>query len=271
MALFNSINFDGIDSLEYGVYITGEAAWNAPERDMELIAIPGRNGALAIDHGRFENITVTYPAGVFASSMEEYAEKVRVFRNILASKYSYVKITDTYNPDEYRLGLFRAGLEVDPVHYNTAGEFEIVFECKPQRFLNSGDEQIPLHGDVEPLTDDRLEAITTESGEIIEVNYMIASFENPTAFSSRPLIVAPGPGTIRFGNQYITVAGDGSTPIYIDCDVMEAYTISQSGAKRNVNELVSFSGNDFPVFTPGENTFSSSIENVEIYPRWWIV
>ena len=60
-ALFKGFTFDGIDSKKYGVYITGEAVYNAPERDVEVISIPGRNGAYLLDNGRFSNITVTYP------------------------------------------------------------------------------------------------------------------------------------------------------------------------------------------------------------------
>jgi hypothetical protein len=32
MAVFKSLTFDGINSLNYGIYITGEAVYNAPER-----------------------------------------------------------------------------------------------------------------------------------------------------------------------------------------------------------------------------------------------
>lgn len=271
MELFNSFTFDNLNSLDYGVYITGSAVWNAPERVLEMISIPGRNGALALDQGRYENIEVTYPAGIFCDSMEDFAEKIRAFRNVLCSRYAYVKITDTYNPDEYRVGLYRSGLEVDAVHYNSAAEFDITFECKPQRFLKSGDEAIPLHEGVDVLTNEALEAITNEAGVPIEVNAMIASFTNPTDYPSRPLIVVPGPGYVQFGDQQIVVSGDGSLPVYIDCDIMEAYTVDETGKKTNANNIVSFSGNDFPVFPPGENTFSASVENVELYPRWWIL
>ena len=89
MALFNSFDFDGINSLEYGVYITGEAVFNAPERAMEMVSIPGRNGALAIDYGRYENIIVTYPAGMFADNQADFAEKIRTFRNKLVSLTGY--------------------------------------------------------------------------------------------------------------------------------------------------------------------------------------
>ena len=86
MAVFNSFTFDGESSLKHGVYITGEAVYNAPERAVEMISIPGRNGAIALDQGRFENIEVTYQAGSFGSSQGEFATIMRAFRNVLASR-----------------------------------------------------------------------------------------------------------------------------------------------------------------------------------------
>ena len=142
MAVFNSLTFDGENSLDYGVYISGEAVYDAPERAVEMISIPGRNGAIALDQGRFENIDVTYPAGTFGDDQADFAAKIRKFRNLLASRYSYVRLTDSYHPDEFRLGLYKSGLNASPVQYGSAGQFPITFNCKPQRFLTSGEAEV---------------------------------------------------------------------------------------------------------------------------------
>ena len=105
MAVFNSFTFDGQNSLDYGVYISGEAVYNAPARSVQMVTIPGKNGTLAIDQGRFENIEVTYPAGMFSNSQSNYASNIQTFRNMLASRYSYARLTDSYHTDEFRLGL----------------------------------------------------------------------------------------------------------------------------------------------------------------------
>ena len=47
--LYKGLVFDGVDSRDYGIYITGDAVFNSPERDVEMIEIPGRNGAYALD------------------------------------------------------------------------------------------------------------------------------------------------------------------------------------------------------------------------------
>lgn len=177
MALFKSLKFDGEDSLDYGVHITGESVYNAPERDVEMIQVPGRNGEYALDHGRFNNIEVSYPAGMGEVSQEEFASKLSAFRNALASKKGYYRLEDDYHLDEYRMGIYKSGLEVAPVQYGRAGEFNLVFNCKPQRFLKSGEQRTEL----------------TESGVI----------NNPTPFDSQPLLELTGYGTLEVNGSTI--------------------------------------------------------------------
>ena len=161
MAVFNSLTFDGENSLDYGVYISGEAVYDAPERAVEMISIPGRNGAIALDQGRFENIDVTYPAGTFGDDQADFAAKIRKFRNLLASRYSYVRLTDSYHPDEFRLGLYKGGLNASPVQYGSAGQFPITFNCKPQRFLTSGETEVDAS---------EWSGVQSESGAIVEID-----------------------------------------------------------------------------------------------------
>ena len=50
--LFKSLRYGDIDTKEYDVYISGDAVFNSPARDVEMIEIPGRNGAYALDKRR---------------------------------------------------------------------------------------------------------------------------------------------------------------------------------------------------------------------------
>lgn len=168
--VFNSLTFAGINSLDYGIYITGEAVYNAPKRSVEFVSIAGRDGDLIIDNGHFENIEVTYPAGCFDAGQPGFADKLRAFRNAMASKKGYQRLTDSYNPDEYRMAAFASGVEVAPASYSRAGEFNIVFNCQPFRYLVSGESEV-----------------TVTSG---------SSLTNPCLFESRPIIEAEGYGTL---------------------------------------------------------------------------
>ena len=160
MAVFKSLTFDNENSLDYGVYITGEAVYNAPARAMEMVSVPGRNGAFPLDQGRFENISVKYPAGAFGETQTEFASNIMKFRNVLASRYRYVRLSDDYNTDEFRLGMYRSGLETKPVSMSRAGEFDIIFDCKPQRFLVSGET---------PQSASDWSDVETETGSIVTI------------------------------------------------------------------------------------------------------
>lgn len=175
---YKTFTFDGQNSGTYGVYITGSAVYNAPERDVEMIKIPGRNGTFALDNGRFENIEVTYPAGIYAESQEDFAQALSDLRNMLASRRGYCRLTDEYNPDEYRMAVYKSGLDVDPVAFQRAGEFEITFECKPQRWLTSGETKQTIANSGDTLT-------------------------NPTLFDSSPLLEVTGSGSIEFNGYEI--------------------------------------------------------------------
>lgn len=142
-AIYKSLVFDGESSRDYGIYITGQAVYNAPERDVEMINVPGRNGSFALDKGRFQNIEVTYPAGIFADTETDFAQGISDFRNFLCSRNGYVRLTDEYNPNEYRMAVYKSGLDVSPAQLK-AGEFNITFDCKPQRYLTSGEDPVTI-------------------------------------------------------------------------------------------------------------------------------
>lgn len=235
-----SFTFDGVDSLDYGVYISGDAVFNAPVKAYEMVPIPGRSGDLAIYDGRYENLELTYPAFIF----DDFKSNISGLRNELLSRHGYKRLTDTYHPDEFRLAVFQGGLEVNPVQVVTAGDFDIVFNCKPQRFLLEGEDPITL----------------TKAGAVV----------NPTGFESRPLIKVNGTGTLTIGSDSVIIGGSATGDIYIDCDIMEAYTAT-GGVLSSYNAYVQFTRHTPPGLKPGSNgiSFSGNISKVIITPRWF--
>lgn len=270
MGILNHLIYDNIDSADYGIFLKKAAVFNTPERRVEKVAIPGRNGDLLIDDGTFENIEVEYTAVLGCDSAEEFASTLGAFRSALASRGTYKKLTDTYNPDEYRVATLIEEFEVDPRAYYMAGEFKITFDCKPQRFLKSGDKVL----------------IFEENGYI----------ENPTLYESLPLIIVKGNGRVNIAGHVVTIS-DTSSAIYIDCEIMEAFLPGhepeelteekglvitdelffpievQNGRRNaiNMNSHVSFADYKFPTIGPGRHpiAFDDGIQYVKIYPRWW--
>lgn len=169
--LYKGFTFGDVSSKDYGVYITQEAAYNAPDRDVEVVEISGRNGAYILDKGRFKNITVSYKCGIALDDEQSFESAIRTFRNALSSKAGkYVRLEDDYNVNEFRQAAFLGGIEVDMAD-RRAGEFTVSFDAIPQRFLKSGET-----------------AVTIADGGTIT---------NPTLFESRPLLHLWGYGTIN--------------------------------------------------------------------------
>lgn len=235
-AAYKSLTFDNKTSREFGVYITGEAVYNAPEREVEMISIPGRNGAFALDKGRFENVPVTYPAGIFADNETDFAAAISDFRNYLCSRKGYCRLTDDYNPNEYRMAVYKSGLEVDPAQLR-AGEFEITFDCKPQRWLTSGETKQTI----------------ANSGDTIT---------NPTLFESRPLLEVEGYGTIVVNGRSVVINN-------------ETYGTVTSARKKN-GFIYQFywtntefnPGDTLEVTTPQGNGLTFSLEIDRSNPDW---
>lgn len=230
----NYLTFNGVDLRDFGVYITGSGTFNAPEREYSEITIPGRNGSLIGNEKRLANIPVTYPAFIY----KDFKRQSGALRAFLLSQIGYCKLQDSYHPDEYRLALFRGPIDVEPVAKLNAGQFDLVFNCRPQRFLTSGDTVTTL----------------TASGTIV----------NPTSFDAQPHLRVYGTGSVTFGGTTITITdADGYTDI--DCALMEAF----KGAVSK-NDCIELSDNDFPVLPAGTNTVTlDGVSAVEITPRWW--
>lgn len=239
----NSFTFDGQTSTNWGVYISGSGTFNTPNKEYSLQAVPGRNGDLVIDQKRFENIEVTYPAFIKGTN---FRYSLGTMATTLLSRNGYCTLTDTYHPNEFRQAIFRAAIEVEPTQALDGCSFELVFECKPQRFLTSG---------------------TTETTYATGTTQI----SNPGWFPSKPLIKVYGARTVNVGGTTLTVTEEPSDHItIIDCDLMECY----SAAAGNRNEYVTSSTDDFPEIPPGTTNIivgAGSGFGVKITPRWWIV
>ena len=224
---YGKIIFGGVDSSDYGIYISGEGVYNAPERDVELVNVPGRNGAIAMDQGRYENISVTYPAMYLGKDQEEFREKLSDFRNAILSQKGYQRLEDSYHPDEYRMGVYASGLEVTKVFRKMrGGEFELTFNCKPQRWLSVGALPTPV-----------------DSGDVLQ---------NPTVFDSSPLLEVEGYGTVSFNGFDIEM---DNSPLGVVTLITRHYATGSGGIMEktyNFDRSLLNTGDEISV---GMNTF----------------
>lgn len=238
----NYFTFGDIDSRTFECYISGSGVFNAPPPKYTEIEVPGRSGHLLIEHNTFDNIEVTYPA--FISS--DFINNVSGLRNALLSKKGYQPLKDSYHPSETRYGCYMDGFSIKPSKSLREGEFDISFNCKPQRFLDSGMETITL----------------TESGTV----------DNPTPFACYPLIKVTGYGTLNIssGNTISITIEDIFPDVTIDC---ETYACLYDGMD-NANDAVQIDhSGEFPTFRSGTTTITipNTVTQVDITPRWFIL
>lgn len=229
--------YGDVDTRAFGVGIFGDQLAKAPERDQEFVKVPGRDGDLILDNGRYNNITVSYKAYI----IDNYNENIKGLRNALMSRKGYQRLQDTVNPEEYRLAK-AIPFEIDEHGVLRAAEFTMQFICKPQRFLVAGDIPIEVTG--------------------------AATILNQYEESAKPLIRAYGTGSFSIGGVSVQItSANGYTDI--DCELQEAF---KDTLATNCNSYIVLPQGKFPVLAPGDNAVTiSGLTKLEITPRWWIL
>lgn len=228
------LTIDGKLTSDFGIFISGIGIYNAPERDIDSVSIPGRNGDLIIDNGRFKDVEITYPCCI----VQEFANKFGAFKSYLLSRRGHFRLEDDYDADHYRKAYYKNSIEPETQILHRVGKFNITFICDPRRFLKSGDNVNVL----------------TSNGSLF----------NPTYYESKPLIRAYGTGYFYIGSIKTTITA-ANEYTDIDCEIMDAF----KGA-TNCNGNVSCDDFSNLGLEPGENNITlSGITKLEITPRWW--
>ena len=230
----NYLIIDGRSSLDFNTWISGGGTYGSPVREVKAVSVPGRNGDIFIDNGRYENINIEYASFI----PKDFDYNMGALRAFLSSLRGYKRLEDTYHPEEYRLALFSTGIEPKTTTLNRAGSFSLAFNCKPQRFLKSG--EIPV-----TFSDD-------------------AAIMNETLYEAEPVVRAFGTGTLTIGDVSVHVTtADGYTDI--DSRIQEAYKGS-----TNCNANIVLTDGVFPTIKPGLNEVEfTGFSSIQITPHWW--
>lgn len=244
----NYFVFAGKRSADFGLFVEASPNQPKPKRKVKLIDIPGRNGALRIDQGGYQNIAVTYQCA-FLGGPEKAAE---VAEWLYGSGGGYAVLRDSYHAGVFRRGAFDGPLDIENI-LNRAGRCEITFECRPELWLDSGEHILKFY--------------PTASVRVFE-----ADIYNPTLFASRPLIRVFGSGaaSININDRAFSISSIPAD-IYIDCDMRNAY---RDGIGYN-DRIITPTG--FPILNPGHNRLvvagvtTMTVTRLEITPRWWIL
>ena len=234
----NTITFGTVNSEDYGIFVAGPGMYDKPRRKVQYIDIPGRNGGLAIDEDTFEDIDIKFQAVMPTDFQTEYDD----FCAALNALGGFQILSEQMHPNSFWFGSFSEMFEPKPTRYYDGATFDIIFHCKPQRYLNNGLAQQNF----------------TANGTIT----------NPTLYTAKPNIRVYGTGQVGVGSQTVTIASHSWSYIDLDCEAMDA----RYGA-NNANSYVTVTGDTFPTLAPGSNgiTLGTGITQIQIQPRWWTI
>ena len=232
------VMFNGISSLDYGIQVEHPPEYQAPARDYEVIHVPGRNGDLVIDNGSYQNVNRSYQMAI-GDKRKDYTSMANAISEWLHSVSGYARLEDSYEPEYYRMAMFQDEISIENIMQH-AGRLTVDFNCKPQRFLKSGE-------------------------EIIKISKRTTLY-NPTGFNSLPCITVygSGRGVLSIGQHTITISNINGS-IVLDSEIQDVY---KGTVNRNADVTLNKS---FPEFVTGENSiaWSGGITYVEVIPRWW--
>lgn len=230
----NTFTYAGTNSRTYGILIDSHTAYNSPGRDYETVEVPGRNGTLTVDNGRYKNVDVVYHCGIGVG----FHTKFNQFKAWLMSKTGYSRLEDSYHTEYFRMARVKSAPSAEYYLKGKAGTFDVEFDCKPQRYL--------------------------KTGETVQTFTSSGNITNPTLYTALPLIRVYGTGTLNIGGTTIRI-DSANTYTDLDCDIQDAFK-----GTANCNGNITLSSGKFFELAPGYNGISmSGISRIEITPRWW--
>lgn len=231
------IIFNNKSSADCRIQVAHPPGYAYPERDYTITHIPGRNGDIIQDNGCYKNVERTYEVS-FDVPNEDFATYANTVSAWLHSTTGYARLEDSYEPNYYRMATYQESNIFENL-YNQAGTATIVFECKPQRFLKTGDNIITIQNSL--------------------------TIMNPTGFEAYPLFKVTGTSGVLIVNGNSITFSSIDNFVMLDCELQDAY-------KENINKNSTISGT-FPVLKTGSNTISwtGDISSVTMKPRWWTI
>lgn len=233
-----NMSFNGKSIKDLGYVVQTEPAQNFPAKDVTTTHVAGRNGDFVIDSGSYANVEREYSLGIPFQRGVDFSETVTGLVTWLQSAKGYARLEDTYDPNVFRLAKFSSAGSLTNIS-NQATTFSVKFDCKPQRYLKSGEK-----------------VFTSNAGNSIDII-------NNTIYSSKPIISVSG--LSKFSSfdvvmletkssdktESISIESNNSDLMILDSELQTAYN-----EETDLNDKISLNGNTFPELKPGNNTVS---------------
>lgn len=229
--------YKGINSLDLCLTIKSKGTYNTAERDKEFISVPGRNGDLVKDNGRYKNVKIPYDLSLIKRDNRSFNDLVNEVKKWLALDSGYYELWDSYDPRYFRYAAVEGAPNITQ-ELTDYGELSLTFDCKPFRY-------------------------TFDGQNAIIINQSRTQIHNPENLTAAPYIKIYGSGDISLSVNATTNTFAGvSEYIEIDSEIMNAY--------KGLTLLNNTMTGTFPVLVPGVNTIriTGAVTRAEIVPRW---
>lgn len=235
--MMGSFHYRGTSSLDYGLMVATEPKIPTAQRGEEQVSVPGRDGVLRIDHGRFLPITVSYECGVKLFKRNGVERLMRGIKAWLVSGRGDYILSDSYDTDYFRIASFSGPMDIENT-FDRGGKFTVSFLCHPYKYSHGGQFKTTI-GATKTLV-------------------------NIEPFESLPYIRINGNGSCELYLNNTTI-GVSDVSEYVEID-SEAKQVFKGAVSMNGKTVMG----DFPVLAPGKNDFdwNSNVTSVEIIPRW---
>lgn len=231
---------DGVRCDEYGIVLQGPVSFSGTKPYYTAVNVPGKNGELHIYDGSFENVDGS--AKCYALQRDGVDRALNAISMLTLMRPGYHRLETTDEPEIYRMAAVVNGPETE-VRMRILAPFSISFNCKPQKFLKSGERAIRLG----------------ESGAIIR---------NP-GFEAYPKINVYGEGLseLIINGETINFNADFAGHVLLDFETENAFT-----GNENANYKIKTTGK-WPTLKPGENRieWTGGIEHISLIPNWYVL
>ena len=249
---WNGVEIDSFETVDTRLIVRKCPSLSRPMRKYDRYSVPGRNGDIIVLQNAYENYTQDYEVFLYTDSQ---GVKLNALCGSVAqwlySASGYAELIDDHEPAAFRLAYFVGPFNVENL-LTEFGRATISFNCRPERYLISGNEVVTP---------------TLESGW--------ATITNPTGMTAKPQIRITLGNYNRIKieqlhddvtNAWIYEKQTGATELVVDSESYSWQT-EVAFAGRNVT------GTDFPLLHTG-NTYikvsevNSSGADTGNYPSW---
>lgn len=283
----SNVRFGNVNLSAYNAFAIYCNIFDRPERDVEVVSVPGRNGDLIFDNGRYKNLDRVYTIQVTGVA------NAQNLINALTKTIGYQELEDDYDTTVYYMARLKNRPRVTQFVGN-AVLLTVTFDRKPQRFLKSG-ETTPITGTY---------IGNTAFGTYSSCGVMKIAINNTTEETLYPRIYVPGgqPQT-TYGFYLYQSDVDMSTfdmdalkklsyqvikkyMNYVDARAYVEIDSEKRAVKHGTAEIVYEKVNSFPMLIPGmtylyfiffpynhsyTGTAWERLVSPKVYARWWTI